>query len=169
MWGSPPTYVCHSAAGPQDRATCLLLWQDCTLRSETHQIYQLHQVCSVPRLMSPQDCEHDHLRSVQHSASHKLHAQVSSLGAGKFGWPAVLFNLAGGLLIQKRRAEKALEESSMSYAIVRPGGMERPGMEIISSSSCLRAALDRQHIPQLSMTLRCSAWHDPATAAAWWR
>ena len=53
--------------------------------------------------------------------------QVSSLGAGKFGWPAVLFNLAGGLLVQKRRAEKALEASTMSYAIVRPGGMERPG------------------------------------------
>ena len=53
---------------------------------------------------------------------------MSSLGAGKFGWPAVLFNLAGGLLVQKRRAEKALEASSMSYGIVRPGGMERPGV-----------------------------------------
>ena len=39
----------------------------------------------------------------------------------------MLFNLAGGLLIQKRRAEKALEASGMNYCIVRPGGMERPG------------------------------------------
>ena len=80
------------------------------------------EACSQSKTASMNACG---LCSV--SASHELHAQVSSLGAGKFGWPAVLFNLAGGLLIQKRRAEKALEESSMSYAIVRPGGMERPG------------------------------------------
>lgn len=35
-------------------------------------------------------------------------------------------NLFGGVLIQKRRAEEALESSGMAYTIVRPGGMERP-------------------------------------------
>ena len=35
-------------------------------------------------------------------------------------------NLFGGVLSQKRRAEKALESSCMAYTIVRPGGMERP-------------------------------------------
>ena len=35
-------------------------------------------------------------------------------------------NLFGGVLIQKRRAEKALEDSGLPYVIVRPGGMERP-------------------------------------------
>lgn len=33
----------------------------------------------------------------------------------------------GGILIQKRQAEKALESSGLNYIIVRPGGMERPG------------------------------------------
>ena len=106
--------------------------------------------------MSPQDCEHDHLRSVQHSASHKLHAQVSSLGAGKFGWPAVLFNLAGGLLIQKRRAEKALEESSMSYAIVRPGGMERPGEHLNSISSTDLGGVERAERTREAFSMSCA-------------
>ena len=35
-------------------------------------------------------------------------------------------NLFGGILIQKRRAEKALEASGLNYTIVRPGGMEKP-------------------------------------------
>ncbi len=35
-------------------------------------------------------------------------------------------NLFGGILFQKRRAEKALEDSGLQYVIVRPGGMERP-------------------------------------------
>ena len=35
-------------------------------------------------------------------------------------------NLFGGILIQKRRAEKHLEASGLQYVIVRPGGMERP-------------------------------------------
>lgn len=46
---------------------------------------------------------------------------VSSLGAGKFGLPAGVLNLFGGVLIQKRRAEEALERSGMKYLIVRPG------------------------------------------------
>lgn len=32
----------------------------------------------------------------------------------------------GGILLQKRRAEKALEDSGLQYVIVRPGGMEKP-------------------------------------------
>ncbi|KAK9791631.1 hypothetical protein WJX73_009116 [Symbiochloris irregularis] len=51
---------------------------------------------------------------------------VTSMGTGKTGFPASLLNLFGGVLSQKRRAEKALEESGIAYTIVRPGGMERP-------------------------------------------
>eukprot|EP00882_Tetradesmus_deserticola_P023059 GHRQ01025090.1.p1 GENE.GHRQ01025090.1~~GHRQ01025090.1.p1 ORF type:complete len:442 (+),score=188.27 GHRQ01025090.1:105-1430(+) len=51
---------------------------------------------------------------------------VTSLGTGKFGFPAAVLNLFWGVLKQKRRAEEALERSGMSYCIVRPGGMERP-------------------------------------------
>ena len=39
---------------------------------------------------------------------------------------AAVLNLFGGILIQKRRAEVALEASGLNYVIVRPGGMERP-------------------------------------------
>lgn len=39
---------------------------------------------------------------------------------------AAVLNLFGGILIQKRRAEVALEQSGLNYVIVRPGGMERP-------------------------------------------
>lgn len=48
------------------------------------------------------------------------------MGAGKFGLPASLLNLFGGILSQKRKAEKVLEASKMQYTIIRPGGMERP-------------------------------------------
>lgn len=51
---------------------------------------------------------------------------VTSLGTGKFGLPAAALNLFWGVLNEKRKAEKALERSGMSYTIVRPGGMERP-------------------------------------------
>ena len=39
---------------------------------------------------------------------------------------AAVLNLFGGILIQKRRAEVALEASGLNYVIMRPGGMERP-------------------------------------------
>ena len=39
---------------------------------------------------------------------------------------AAVLNLFGGILIQKRRAEVALERSGLNYVIVRPGGLERP-------------------------------------------
>ena len=51
---------------------------------------------------------------------------VTSLGTGKIGFPAGVLNLFGGILIWKRKAEEALEQSGMPYLIVRPGGMERP-------------------------------------------
>lgn len=51
---------------------------------------------------------------------------VSSLGTGKFGFPASVLNLFGGVLYWKRQAEEALEKSGLPYLIVRPGGMERP-------------------------------------------
>ena len=52
---------------------------------------------------------------------------VTALGTGKLGFPASILNLFGGILSQKKRAEDALESARMSYTIVRPGGMERPG------------------------------------------
>lgn len=51
---------------------------------------------------------------------------ISSLGTGKFGWPAAVLNLFGGVLTQKKRAEEALEASGLRYTIVRPGGLEKP-------------------------------------------
>eukprot|EP00891_Asterochloris_glomerata_P001297 jgi/Astpho2/1297/Aster-06173 len=55
------------------------------------------------------------------------YVMVTSLGTGKFGWPASALNLFWGVLKWKKMAEEALEASNMSYLIVRPGGMERPG------------------------------------------
>lgn len=51
---------------------------------------------------------------------------VTSLGTNKFGFPAALLNLFWGVLLWKRKAEEALIDSGLPYAIVRPGGMERP-------------------------------------------
>lgn len=51
---------------------------------------------------------------------------VTSLGTNKFGFPAAILNLFWGVLCWKRKAEEALIESGLNYAIVRPGGMERP-------------------------------------------
>ena len=39
---------------------------------------------------------------------------------------AGLLNLFWGVLVFKKKAEKALEASGIPYVIVRPGGMERP-------------------------------------------
>lgn len=54
---------------------------------------------------------------------------VSSLGTGRFGWPASILNLFFNVLDWKRTAEVALIESGVPYTIVRPGGMERPDDE----------------------------------------
>ncbi|KAF3951473.1 hypothetical protein ACB098_07G115600 [Castanea mollissima] len=51
---------------------------------------------------------------------------LTSLGTNKVGFPAAILNLFWGVLIWKRKAEEALLASGLPYAIVRPGGMERP-------------------------------------------
>jgi uncharacterized protein YbjT (DUF2867 family) len=51
---------------------------------------------------------------------------VSSLGTGRFGWPASILNLFWNVLEHKRRAELALVASGLRFTILRPGGMERP-------------------------------------------
>ncbi|KAF8405152.1 hypothetical protein HHK36_010051 [Tetracentron sinense] len=51
---------------------------------------------------------------------------LTSLGTNKVGFPAAILNLFWGVLIWKRKAEEALIASGLPYAIVRPGGMERP-------------------------------------------
>jgi len=51
---------------------------------------------------------------------------VSSLGTGKFGWPASALNLFWNVLDWKREAELELVKSGIPFTIVRPGGMERP-------------------------------------------
>ena len=51
---------------------------------------------------------------------------VSSLGTGKFGFPAAILNLFWNVLEHKRSSELALIASGLPFTIVRPGGMERP-------------------------------------------
>eukprot|EP00213_Chloropicon_mariensis_P006922 CAMPEP_0197469878 /NCGR_PEP_ID=MMETSP1309-20131121/388_1 /TAXON_ID=464262 /ORGANISM="Genus nov. species nov., Strain RCC998" /LENGTH=582 /DNA_ID=CAMNT_0043006211 /DNA_START=53 /DNA_END=1801 /DNA_ORIENTATION=- len=51
---------------------------------------------------------------------------VTSLGTGRFGWPASVLNLFFNVLYHKRRAEEHLINSGLNYTIVRPGGMEKP-------------------------------------------
>lgn len=59
---------------------------------------------------------------------------VTSLGTGKFGWPAGALNLFWGILSWKRKAEEALEKSGMAYTIIRPG-------ECAMFIQCVHAAL----------------------------
>ncbi|KAG2306194.1 hypothetical protein Bca52824_025942 [Brassica carinata] len=52
---------------------------------------------------------------------------VTSLGTNKFGFPLPFSSiLFWGVLCWKRKSEEALIASGLNYAIVRPGGMERP-------------------------------------------
>ncbi|XP_071726154.1 protein TIC 62, chloroplastic [Rutidosis leptorrhynchoides] len=60
------------------------------------------------------------------AAKAKQFILVTSLGTNKFGFPAAVLNLFWGVLCWKRKAEEALLASGIPYAIVRPGGMERP-------------------------------------------
>lgn len=60
------------------------------------------------------------------AAKTKQFILVTSLGTNKFGFPAAVLNLFWGVLCWKRKAEEALLASGIPYAIVRPGGMERP-------------------------------------------
>lgn len=80
-----------------------------------------------------------------------------------------MFDLAGGLLIQKRRAEKALEESSMSYCIVRPGGMERPGELLhgcLAFALHIKLAWSNQH-DKAQQTLHRDGQHELLHRAPW--
>lgn len=82
------------------------------------------------------------------SGTVKHFLMVSSLGTGKFGWPASVLNLFWNVLEHKARAEAALRRSGIAFTIIRParrrflpfffrwsavsdcelmqGGMERP-------------------------------------------
>jgi nucleoside-diphosphate-sugar epimerase len=76
---------------------------------------------------------------------------VTSLGTGKTGFPASALNLFGGILTQKRRAEVALENSSIPrYTIVRPGGLERPRDDHGETHSVVAACRDSTFGGQLS-------------------
>ena len=83
---------------------------------------------------------------------------VTSLGTGKLGFPAGVLNLFGGILIWKRKAEEALEQSGMRYLIVRPGGMERPtdnhramgyNMKLATRDSLFGGTVSRLQIAEL--------------------
>jgi uncharacterized protein YbjT (DUF2867 family) len=79
---------------------------------------------AAPKLIDYQATET--LISIASSCNISQFILVTSLGTGKIGFPAGVLNLFGGILIWKRKAEEALEQSGMPYLIVRPGGMERP-------------------------------------------
>ena len=84
-------------------------------------------------------------KSVQHFV------MVTSLGTGKVGFPASVLNLFGGILTQKRRAEAALEDSSIPrYTIIRPGGLERPRDDHGETHSVVAACRDTTFGGQLS-------------------
>lgn len=77
--------------------------------------------------------------------------------------PAGLLQLFGGVLGQKRRAEKALEESGIAYTIIRPGGMERPGDDYKQTHNVRLATRDTWFGGQVS---RLQVAELAATAAA---
>lgn len=74
---------------------------------------------------------------------------ISSLGCGKFGFPASLLNF-GGLLDRKREAEIALLRSGLDFTIIRPGGMERPTDEFALTHSTRLFAADTKFKGQIS-------------------
>jgi uncharacterized protein YbjT (DUF2867 family) len=69
---------------------------------------------------------------------------VSSIGTGKFGLPAGVLNLFGGVLLFKRQAEQALERSGMAYTIVRPGARAGAG----AGAGRARQAAAAQTVPR---------------------
>ena len=76
---------------------------------------------------------------------------------------AGLLQLFGGVLSQKRRAEKALEQSGIAYTIIRPGGMERPGDDYKQTHNVRLATRDTWFGGQVS---RLQVAELAATAAA---
>jgi len=77
---------------------------------------------------------------------------VTSLGTGRFGWPASILNLFFGVLYHKRRAEDHLIRSGLEYTIVRPGGMERPGDDYYKENKMVVKPQDTQFGGQVSRT-----------------
>ena len=75
---------------------------------------------------------------------------VSSLGTGRFGWPASVLNLFWNVLEHKRTAELALVNSGMAFTIVRPGGMERPTDDFEDSNGIVLCAEDTTFGGQVS-------------------
>lgn len=66
---------------------------------------------------------------------------ISSLGTGRFGWPASLLNLFWNVLAEKARAEAALVASGVPFTILRPGGLERlPASSMATHGLMLRPA-----------------------------
>jgi len=75
---------------------------------------------------------------------------VSSLGTGKFGWPAAILNVFFGVLDWKRRSEEALVASGLPFTIVRPGGMEKPDDEYHKAHDVRISEADTQFGGQVS-------------------
>lgn len=91
------------------------------------------------------------VRAAEKTKSVQHFIMVTSLGTGKTGFPASVLNLFGGILTQKRRAEVALENSSVPrYTIVRPGGLERPRDDHGETHSVVAACRDSTFGGQLS-------------------
>jgi uncharacterized protein YbjT (DUF2867 family) len=99
----------------------------------------------------------------------KHFVMVSSLGTGKFGWPASILNLFWNVLEHKREAELALIKSGLPFTIVRPGGMERPtddyeethGMVLAPADTKFGGQVSRKQVAQLCVHCLSS----PALAA----
>lgn len=70
---------------------------------------------------------------------------VSSLGTGKFGWPASVLNLFWNVLDWKRQAELSLIGSGLAFTIVRPGGMERPTDDFADTHGLVLYGEDAKH------------------------
>ena len=91
------------------------------------------------------------VRAAERTPTVQHFVMVTSLGTGKVGFPASVLNLFGGILTQKRRAEVALENSSIPrYTIVRPGGLERPRDDHGETHSVVAACRDSTFGGQLS-------------------
>ena len=80
---------------------------------------------------------------------------VTSLGTGRFGWPASALNLFWSILDHKRSSEKRLIASdSLEFAIVRPGGLERPTDEhekthptkLCEPDTCFGSSISRKQV-----------------------
>ena len=77
---------------------------------------------------------------------------VTSLGTGRFGWPASILNLFFGVLFHKKRAEDHLVKSGLAFTIVRPGGMERPTDDYYVQNEAVLRPQDTQFGGQVSRT-----------------